>query len=141
MTAPLSLAPTFHAHLPELALSVRQPWPWAMRNAGKDIENRDWSTTRRGRVCIHAGKAMTLAEYHDCTGVIRAIKGDAFDLPGMDELPRGGIVGTVEIVDVVTDSASPWFFGRYGFVLKDFRPVPFVECKGALGFFKWRNNL
>lgn len=28
--------------LPELALSVRQPWAWAIIHAGKDIENRSW---------------------------------------------------------------------------------------------------
>lgn len=49
---------------------------------------------------------------------------------------RGCIVGSVEIVDCVTASPSPWFFGPVGFVLRD--PVPLaqpVPCKGALGFF------
>lgn len=41
----------------------------------------------------------------------------------------------------VTRSDSPWFFGRYGFVLADVRPVPFFPVKGALGFFKWRSKL
>jgi len=27
-----------------LALSVRQPWPWLMFNAAKDVENRSWAT-------------------------------------------------------------------------------------------------
>ena len=26
------------------ALSIRQPWAWAILHAGKDIENRDWRT-------------------------------------------------------------------------------------------------
>ena len=51
--------------------------------------------------------------------------------------PHGGhIVGKVDIVDCVTESESPWFFGRHGFVLAN--PVAFarpVPCKGALGFF------
>jgi hypothetical protein len=42
----------------------------------------------------------------------------------------------VEIVDCVSESSSPWFFGKYGFVLSNPRvlrnPIP---CKGALGFF------
>lgn len=25
-----------------LALSIRQPWVWAILNASKDVENRDW---------------------------------------------------------------------------------------------------
>ena len=55
--------------------------------------------------------------------------------PSFAELARGGIVGSVEIVDCVEDSDSPWFIGRYGFVLRDPRPMPFVPWKGALGFF------
>jgi hypothetical protein len=48
----------------------------------------------------------------------------------------GRIVGQVDIVDCVDDSTSPWFFGKYGFVLRN--PVAFecqVPFKGALGFF------
>jgi hypothetical protein len=51
---------------------------------------------------------------------------------------RGGIVATARIVDCVSDSSSPWFFGRFGFVLADVQAVPFLPTKGALGFFDWR---
>ncbi|MDD5394961.1 MAG: ASCH domain-containing protein [Thiothrix sp.] len=40
------------------ALSIQQPWAWAILNAGKDIENRDWYTPVRGRILIHAGKKI-----------------------------------------------------------------------------------
>jgi len=49
---------------------------------------------------------------------------------------RGGIVGSVEIVDCVTVSDSPWFDGRYGFVLRNPEPLPFRPMRGALGFFR-----
>ena len=49
--------------LPALALSVRQPWAWAIIHAGKDIENRSWATKFRGRVLIHASKGMTQEEF------------------------------------------------------------------------------
>ena len=42
------------------------------------------------------------------------------------------------LIDCVIDSDSPWFEGRFGFVLRDVQPVEFVPCKGALGFFDWR---
>ena len=32
------------------ALSIRQPWAWAIINAGKDIENRQWPTKFRGSI-------------------------------------------------------------------------------------------
>jgi hypothetical protein len=41
------------------AITVRQPWAWAIINAGKDIENRTWNTNFRGRVAIRAGMGMT----------------------------------------------------------------------------------
>ena len=52
-----------------------------------------------------------------------------------DDLQRGGIIGSVEIVDCVRESASPWFVGEFGFALRDPQPLPFVPWKGQLGFF------
>ncbi|MCF6126025.1 hypothetical protein EN904_12305 [Mesorhizobium sp. M7A.F.Ca.CA.001.07.2.1] len=133
--------------LPDLAISVRQPWPWAMMHCGKDIENRDWPTKIRGRVCLHAAKGMTRDEYEDCLATIHEISlthpfKPGLMLPAFEELPRGGIVGTVDIVDCVAESASPWFFGRYGFVLRNVELLDeFIPVKGALGFFRWRDNL
>lgn len=134
--------------LPERALSIRQPWAWAIINAGKDIENRDWFTRFRGPVCIHASKGMTNREWDEAMDFIDR----AFPVPlasqtgrrrsatGSLDAKRGGIIGVAEIVDCVEASASPWFFGRYGFVLSNVRPVEFIPVKGELGFFKWRNN-
>lgn len=128
--------------LPPIALSIRQPWAWAIINAGKDIENRDWATRFRGPVCIHAAKGMTRNEFDDFVTLARAMaKRDLWSgpfIPEPKELPRGGIIGVAEIVDCVEASDSPWFFGRYGFVLRNARPVGFIPVKGALGFFDWR---
>jgi len=134
------------ADLPRMALSIRQPWAWAIINAGKDIENRDWSTKFRGPVCIHAAKGMTQGEYN---GFIRTIHMVSLThpfpsgsrVPGDKSLARGGIIGLADIVDCVEASKSPWFFGRYGFVLQNARPVEFVPVKGALGFFDWQRNI
>ena len=38
-------------------------------------------------------------------------------------------MGSVEIVDCVTDSASHWFVGRYGFVLREASALPFIARK------------
>lgn len=123
------------------ALSIRQPWAWAIIHAGKDIENRTWFTKYRGPVLIHAAKGMTIREYVDfknslwngapyTEAVLRA-----GDLPPEKDLLRGGIVGKARIVDCVTRHSSPWFFGRFGFVLADVEPLPFTPLRGALGFF------
>lgn len=127
------------ADLPQRAISIRQPWAWAIINAGKDIENRDWRTKFRGPVCIHAAKGCKEGEFNSAATFIGWDKMSGCVLP-RDHL-RGGIIGVAEIVDCVESSDSPWFFGRYGFVLRNARPVEFIPVKGALGFFDWRKNL
>lgn len=132
--------------LPRKAISIRQPWAWAIIHAGKDIENRDWPARFRGPVCIHAAKGMTQDEYEDCLSTIHAISRHnpfplGLTLPAFGDLARGGIVGTAEIVGCVSESSSPWFFGRYGFVLANVQPVDFIPVKGALDFFDWRANI
>lgn len=119
-----------------LALSIRQPWASLIIAAGKDIENRDWPTRVRGRILVHAAKGCTRDEFDGAMASARGILGRP--VPGdLKSIPRGGFVGTVEIVDCVQRSDSPWFFGRYGFVLRDPQPLPdfFIPWKGQLGFF------
>ncbi len=45
------------------ALSIKQPWAWAILNAGKDIENRNWKTNFRGKFYIHASKKFDKSGY------------------------------------------------------------------------------
>lgn len=60
---------------------------------------------------------------------------DDADLDMPTRFDVGGIVGEVEIVDCVDESESPWFFGKFGFVLRNAKPLPFRAHKGRLGFF------
>jgi hypothetical protein len=118
--------------LPTHALSIRQPWAWLILHGGKDIENRSWYTHRRGPILIHASQGMTKAEYQEAQWTA---EDNGIELPPFDQLQRGGIIGQVEIVDCLTHSTSPWYFGQYGFLLKNPKPLPFQPCKGSLGFF------
>lgn len=119
------------------ALSIRQPWAWLIIHGGKDIENRTWSTKYRGRILVHASKGFSRAEYDAAidTIVAQGIDPLPFDLPGFKQLEFGGIIGSVEIVDCVTASDSPWFFGPHGLLLSDPQPLPFQPMKGRLGLF------
>lgn len=129
------------ADLPAKAISIRQPWAHLILTEGKDIENRTWGTRYRGPVLIHAAKGMTNDEWRDAMDFVDA----AFPLERAEALRRrarvhndarrGGIVGMADIIDCVSASPSRWFFGPYGFVLANARPLPFVPCRGALGFF------
>lgn len=118
----------------DLALSIRQPWAWLILHADKDIENRSWPTRFRGRILIHAAKGMTRDEYEDAMDDAAWI-GGGFPVPSFSYLQRGGIVGSVEIVDCVRTHASPWFCGPFGFVLRNPAPLPFRPLRGALGLF------
>ena len=113
------------------ALSIRQPWAWCILH-GKPVENRDWWTRYRGPLLIHAAKGMTRPEYEDCCDFAARL---GLTVPTMAELPRGGIVGRVRLVDCVARHPSPWFEGLYGFVLTDVELLPFTPLKGALGLF------
>jgi hypothetical protein len=117
------------------ALSIQQPWAWAILYAGKDVENRNWPTKFRGQFAVHAplgfdDEGFTFLRVR--LGATAPIKGD---------FPRGGIVGTAVVADCIESSASPWFFGRYGFVLREPTPLQLpggrriIECKGARGHF------
>lgn len=101
------------------ALSIKQPYPHHIFHDGKDVENRDWATKGRGWIIIHAGKEF----YQKPPAAIHA------------NLPRGGVVGMARIVDCVEAMESEWFFGPYGFVLRDAFPVPMVPARGMLAFF------
>jgi len=117
---------------PTQALSIRQPWAWLIVNGHKAIENRSWPTRFRGKIYVHAGKGMTRDEYEEASWTA---EDNGVELPPYEQLERGGIVGEVEIVDCVNRSESPWFFGEYGFVLRNGKTLPFEPCRGALGFF------
>lgn len=125
--------------LPELALSVRQPWAWAIIHAGKDVENRGPMMVRHlqqktGRRAIHAAKGMTRDEY-DSVGEFMARLG--VTVPPPHELLRGGIIGSVTVDRIVTTMQSRWFMGPRGLVLSDPAPCDFIPALGALGYFKW----
>lgn len=127
--------------LPRHALSVRQPWAWAIIEAGKDIENRTWRSPNvglnfRGTVAIHAAVGMSRDEYEDAAEAIREITG--YDPPLARNLIRGALIGMVDVVGVVRTKISPWFFGPVGLVLRNPRPIPPIPCKGQLGFFAWQ---
>lgn len=125
------------------ALSIRQPWAWLIIHGGKDIENRSWHTKFRGRFLVHAAGGMTRKEYAEANHF--AVQGGMlltpWDLPSFEQLERGGIIGSVELVDSVDQSDSPWYMGEKGFVLRDPTALPFIPLKGKLSFFSVSDDL
>jgi hypothetical protein len=126
-----------------LALSVRQPWAWAIIHAGKDLENRKSLFSHRGLTLIHASAGMSREEYDTAIEFIghalppRGVGGAGRARPHFDDLKRGGIIGAVEIIDAVTESTSPWWMGPRALVLRNPIAIPFIPCRGTVAPLFW----
>lgn len=92
--------------LPLLALSIRQPWLWAILKAGKRIENRKWKTSYRGPLLLHAAKGCTGREVEDFIEFVWGSFGAAAagamlatipSLKGGKVFKRGGICGVATL--------------------------------------------
>ena len=125
--------------LPSLALSVRQPWAWAILYGGKVIENRSLGAIKSGGmkpgfVCLHAASGMNEKEYR--WGLWR-LERHGVACPRPDDLVRGAIIGTIEVTGIITESDSEWFGGEAGLTLANPRGIEPIPAKGALGYFEW----
>ncbi len=136
------------------AISLMQPWAWLMTHGlpgvpMKDIENRKWSSSFRGPVLVHASKTWDSDAFYLTRTTDEIVTFPAFVPAEVAEwmpksrkdYPSGGIVGMFTIIDCVTQSDNPWFFGPKGFVVKDARPLPFTPLRGQLNFFNVSNEI
>jgi len=134
------------------ALTVRQPFAWAIAIGQKTVENRTRATKHRGLLAIHAGKTVYRADPDDRL-ILDAIAENEFAV-GEAESSLGAVVAVAELrgchhahdcmppVGVVPPSGltgcSPWaMYGQYHWKLANVRSLPEpVPCKGSLGL--WR---
>jgi hypothetical protein len=115
------------------ALSIRQPWAWAIIAGHKKYENRIWETSYRGPLLIHAGRAFYEDEYRS---VLKRARRDSFTVPDREAFERGGIIGLVDLVDIVTKAKrDPWFAGPFGWRLENPRPLLFTPWTGQQKLF------
>ena len=119
------------------ALSIRQPYAWLICQGYKDLENRNWTTRFRGRIYVHAGVSkLYLKDAENDLGKRLSGSQLADYLANINSLTFGAIIGEVDIIDCVSESTSPWFTGKYGFLLCN--PILYdhpILCKGMLNFF------
>lgn len=109
-------------------LTVRQPWASAIAYGIKDVENRDWVTSYRGPVAIHAGLTVDRSARSEHPHWFETIPADVV-------LPTGVIIAVVDLVDVVRDYPSRWAAeGAMHWVLMNVRMLTErIPFKGALG--------
>lgn len=121
------------------AISLWQPWGSCVVLGYKRIETRKWSTTFRGTLAIHAAKKRDSI----CTQMENVVRGQ-LDSVLPDPLPRGGVIGLVDLVDIrEMDEAligaqtelelalGDWQEGRFAWFLENPRPIkPWLEVRG-----------
>jgi len=118
------------------ALSVCQPWAWAIVAGIKTIENRWRPTRHRGPLVIHASKSRRYLE-EDFSELLPG-------LPPWDELDYGALVGVVEVVDCVPLAeveGDPFAIGPWCWLLSGARGIRPVPCKGQVSLFSVPDQL
>lgn len=107
---------------------------WFIIHGDKTIENRSLLTRIRGRIVIHAGKRIDPAGYAKAREM-------GIEVPPEDVIPRGCLVGEVDIVDCTKEPDGgpvwPWKdAGAYHWHLANAEayatPIPY---KGRQGWF------
>ena len=139
------------------ALSISQPWAWAICHAGKRIENRDWKPPKwiiGQTIAIHAAKSWNGTQAVDFINQAMYLEWERTNDPALynftcppkrDQHTAGAIVATAKITDVFTSNdirevvahQEDWFMGEYGWFLTSVKrleqPIP---CRGALGLWE-----
>ena len=76
------------------AITILQPYAALIAAGIKEFETRSWDTPYRGRIAIHSGKGKPYergAEFY--------MRAEKLLGKSMDELPKGDIIATAELVD------------------------------------------
>jgi hypothetical protein len=113
--------------LPDKALSVLQPWATLILLGAKRLETRPWRTAHRGPLAIHAGRRLlpagrALAAREPWRTILREAS-----YASCDELPRGAVLGSVELVDcLAVEDLPPDALSESDLALGDFRPGRWV---------------
>lgn len=132
------------------ALSLTQPWAWSMVHGPKRTENRTWPAPEQ---MIGQTFAMHASAKWDAAGERFILEQGVLVPPrGTWALPHSAIIGVATLVrcvkyemwklcdkgrklELVTEDQWPWFFGPFGFVLENVRPITPIPYPGSLSFF------
>lgn len=129
------------------ALTVRQPWAWAIFN-GKGVENRsNWRYSYTGLLVIHAGKQLADLASWERVAKLATVSVPMFGAPNPPTtVAVGAAIGVADLQaahwweDCLTDEGlcSPWAeYDQWHLPLKAQKPfrAP-IPCNGALGLWQ-----
>lgn len=127
---------------PIMALTIWQPWAWAIATQGKRVENRGWRTGYRGLLAIHAGRTYDqLAQLPGPAGRrLRELEAECRAAGGRTagsrHLVLGAVVAVAELTGCHQDPPGPrccpWGQpGQWHWQLENVRLLPSpVPCGG-----------
>lgn len=131
------------------ALTIHQPWAWAIGAGHKLVENRDWLPNWRllkdgDDLAIHAAvkeptridlQAMSLAARQCGVETVPGIDSDELGI----RWGRGRLVAVVTFAGVarapgdLPDGQRPWWRGKYGWLFTNVRQLNFNNAPKLLG--------
>jgi hypothetical protein len=129
-------------------IAVRQPWAWLLVKGFKPVENRSWRTEHRGRLYILASKKNSKQfsiDWSRAREIFNSIPfaergGVSFPDPDHPVWKFGGIIGKVELDDIVDNSTSIWAEeGQKHWMISDGKELPFERYKGKLRLFEYKD--
>jgi hypothetical protein len=140
------------------AITLHQPWAWAIAHAGKDVENRAWSPGSDfigQRIAIHAGKKWDSRGWAFLCDPMLSPMNDRFldrDLglfrvPTRSKMIFGAIIATACLANIVhlgkgRARFSDWYTGPIGWVLRDIKRLAEpIECRGKQGLWELPEHL
>jgi hypothetical protein len=109
------------------ALSVCQPWAWAIVHGIKTVENRWRPTRHRGPLVIHASRSRRY-----CRGDYSELLPD---MPPWEHLDFGALVGVVDVVGCVPlgdVGGDPFAVGPWCWLLANPRRIEPINFKGQV---------
>jgi hypothetical protein len=127
------------------ALSILQPWAWAIAKGHKAVENRTWvppAGVVGSRIALHASaKKVGKGDQGDFVELL-----EEFDIVYPNDIwpsmPYGAVVAVATVKGYVNTAGAKtlprdvyrWFNGPYGWLLADVLDLPEpVPAKGSLG--------
>lgn len=109
-------------------LSIRQPWATLILAGHKRFETRGWGTMHRGPLAIHAARYLGDEIVQFCQRPwLRALLQNA-GYASVVDLPRGHVLGVVELVDCISLPAQDLELSARDRQLGDFRSGNFAWC-------------
>jgi hypothetical protein len=142
------------------ALTLTQPWATLVSIGAKRVETRSFRVSYRGSLAIHAAKGFPKWAQEACyeQPFLRVLLGLNVTL---DQLPRGEVIATCKLVDVIPAQsvvglagfsddyaklATPqelafgdYSEGRWAWILEEVKPLENpISARGSLGLWEWK---